>query len=40
MAVLPENVRFGDGAFVVGEYVAINEDDATHAYRVVAVEPF
>ncbi|OYX12838.1 MAG: hypothetical protein B7Z15_09260 [Rhizobiales bacterium 32-66-8] len=31
--------RFGDERFTVGEYVSIREDEDTHTYRVVSVEP-
>lgn len=31
--------RFGDERFVTGEYVSVREDDETHTFRVVSVEP-
>ena len=31
--------HFGDEQFMLGEYISIREDDATHTYRVVSVEP-
>ena len=31
--------RLGDHRFVYGEYVTIEEDEGTHTYRVVKVEP-
>lgn len=31
--------RFDRETFVVGEYVSLREEDGTHTYRVVAVEP-
>lgn len=31
--------RFGEEAFVVGEYVSLREEDGMHTYRVVLIEP-
>ncbi len=31
--------RFGEERFEVGEYVSIREDDETHTYRIISVEP-
>ncbi|WP_127090237.1 hypothetical protein [Aquabacter cavernae] len=31
--------RFNDERFVIGEYVSVKEDDETHTFRVVSVEP-
>lgn len=31
--------RFGEERFEVGEYVSVREDEETHTYRVISVEP-